>query len=108
MLPQRRRIPRELFNELLVRSEYRNSGFFTVRYKKVGAEARFGVSVSKKVSRSAVIRNRTRRRVYAALRSHLHDLPAGAYLFVAKIGAERLQGEDLRAELEPLIKGISR
>ncbi len=106
MLAKRRRIPRELFSELLVRSEYRNSPLFTLRFKRGGESARIGVSVSKKVSKKAVIRNRTRRRVYALVSGYIDQLPSGAYLFVAKSGSERLKGESLSSELTLLLTSV--
>ncbi len=39
-------------------------------------DSRASVIVGKKISKSAVVRNRIRRRVYEALRSHWDDIPA--------------------------------
>jgi ribonuclease P protein component len=103
MLPKDKRLPRELFTELLERSKYANSLHFSLRYV-LGGTTRIGVSVSKKNSRKAVIRNRTRRRVYSSLRSAV--LPQGLFLFVAKKGAETLKGEVLSQELHSLLGSV--
>jgi ribonuclease P protein component len=62
------------------------------------------VSVSKKVAKSAVVRNAIRRRSYAALEPRLQSLPRGLYLLSAKPGADKLRGEALEAELSALLK----
>lgn len=59
------------------------------------------ISVSKKVSKKAVIRNKIKRRVRAALRNL--DLKPRTYLIIAKSGAEDLKGEELKNELFKLI-----
>ncbi|MDB5254094.1 MAG: rnpA [Parcubacteria group bacterium] len=103
MLPKDKRLPRELFTELLERSKYANSLHFSLRYV-LGSSTRVGVSVSKKISKKAVVRNRTRRRVYFAVQSL--DLPSGLLLFVAKKGAETLKGEVLHKELQNLLGSV--
>ena len=105
MLPKEKRIPRELFGELLTRSRYTNSAHFTLRFRLLDScQTKIGVSVSKKISKKAVIRNKVRRRTYSIARTL--DFPQGLFLFVAKTGAEKVVGDDLRTELASLVQGI--
>ena len=108
MLSKKQRIPRELFTELLLRSKYANSEHFSLRYRtNTDKTARFGVSVSKKVSKSAVTRNTIRRRVYSTLRSILSSFPPGLFLFVAKPKTQTLKIEKLLEEIKILINSIN-
>jgi ribonuclease P protein component len=106
MLSKNRRIPREVFSELLTHSKYTNSPTLSLRFvldkKRPGPQV--GVSVSKKVSKSAVVRNTIRRRVYSAVQILYPDLLNGLFLFVAKSGAEKLKGEKLKEEVKKLIE----
>ena len=66
--------------------------------------ARLAVSVSKKVSKSAVVRNTVRRRTYAAARTLLPSLGKKLFLVIAKPGVEMVKGEALLSELAGLLK----
>jgi ribonuclease P protein component len=105
MLSKKSRIPRKLFPELLLNSKYTNSSAFSLRFVIPVSmkETRVGVSVSKKISKSAVVRNRVRRRAYTALAAIISNLPSGLFLFVAKSGVEKLRGEKLKDELKKLL-----
>jgi ribonuclease P protein component len=103
MLAKKKRLTRALFKPLLAARDNRHSPHFWL--KAAPDEAfRLGVSVSKKVAKSAVVRNRVRRRVYSAI-SRLEASPSPAlYLVVAKNGAEKMEGAELLRELEGLFK----
>ena len=96
-------MPRELFEELLTRSQYANSPHFSLRFRIQGSSPRFGVSVSKKISKSAVVRNSVRRRVYASLREEVPHITPGLYLFVAKTGSGVIKGDTLTSEIKNLL-----
>jgi ribonuclease P protein component len=106
MLPKRSRIPRELFSELLQSSKYAQSPHFTLRFRLGGETGRFGVSVSKKISKSAVTRNTVRRRVYAALYPSIQMFPKGLFLVVAKTGSPNIKGEKLQKEISNLFAPV--
>lgn len=59
------------------------------------------ISVSKKVSKSAVVRNTIKRRI-RPLAKKLFLKPA-QYLLVVKPGAQELRGKELESELSKLI-----
>lgn len=77
---------------------------FLLRKAPLEGKALFGVSVSKKISKRAVVRNTVRRRAYAALRPLVPQIGAGVYLFSAKPGADKVKGAFLAAELAELLK----
>ncbi|MHB0978309.1 MAG: ribonuclease P protein component [Minisyncoccota bacterium] len=106
MLPKNSRLPRKLFPELLKASRFVNSPAFSLRFstEKAFDRPRVAVSVSKKISKSAVVRNRARRRVYSLIYPLLSRLSSGAYLFVAKSGVEKLKIDELKSEVEKLLK----
>ena len=100
MLPKHKRIPREDFGPLLASRIFVHSPHFTLRVAPGRGLA--AVSVSKKVSKKAVERNRVRRRVYSVLKDLLPS--RGLYLFVAKSGAVSAKGEALQHEIRNLLK----
>ncbi|MEX2010475.1 MAG: ribonuclease P protein component [Parcubacteria group bacterium] len=102
MIPKDKRLTRDLFKQLSLERRGLHSPHFVLKEILPKGYARMGVSVSKKVSKKAVIRNRTRRRVYAELRALLPF--SKTILIIAKPGAERLKGNVLKTELAELIK----
>ncbi len=60
------------------------------------------ISISKKVSKKAVIRNRIRRRIRPILSTF--KLPVATYLLVVKTGSEEVKGSELTSELVALFK----
>ncbi|MDP3763899.1 MAG: ribonuclease P protein component [bacterium] len=62
------------------------------------------ISVSKKVSKKAVIRNRIRRRVRPIVREFISNFKPATYFIVAKPGAEKIKGQNLKSELAELFK----
>lgn len=66
--------------------------------------ARIGISISQKVSKRAVIRNRIKRQIRAALRRFLPQLTPGWQLvIVVKPGANQCDYEGFLRELEQLL-----
>lgn len=61
------------------------------------------ISVSKKISKKAVIRNRIRRRVRPIMREYIQSLKPAIYFIVAKPGAEKIKGKELENELKSLM-----
>ena len=61
------------------------------------------ISVSKKISKKAVVRNRIRRRVRPILQKFTSHLKPATYFFIAKPGAEEIKGEALEKELKSLM-----
>ncbi|MBX4195786.1 ribonuclease P protein component [Candidatus Parcubacteria bacterium] len=103
MLSKKQRIPRTLFAEILKSRKFKNSPHFTLRIEDGGERPRAAVSVSKKISRSAVARNSTRRRVYSVIKNKISDLRPGLYLLIAKPGAPDTKGSVLDKEIHELL-----
>jgi len=61
------------------------------------------ISVSKKISKKAVIRNTVKRRVRAIMRNLIKNLKPGIYMIVAKPSAEKVKGIELETELRSLV-----
>jgi ribonuclease P protein component len=106
MLPKNRRIPRELFKSILEKGRYSNSPHFSVKVSPEGEKARVAVSVSKKVAKRAVARNRARRRAYSALQELVPTIRPGLYLISTKSGAQDLKGDVLKDELRELLSNF--
>jgi ribonuclease P protein component len=78
---------------------------FTVRVASSDGPAAFGFVVSTKVSKSAVARNRIRRRVREFVRRNADDITAGvAVAVIAKGRARELSSAETNKELSSLFK----
>jgi ribonuclease P protein component len=102
MLPRNQRIPKAAAREVFMRGNTFSFPYFLLKILPSDQkESRFAVSVSKKIAPTAVLRNRTRRRVYSVLRNYIIRTKAGFNVaFVAKKGADNLKGEVLVKEIE--------
>jgi ribonuclease P protein component len=61
----------------------------------------FAVSISKKIAPTAVLRNRTRRRVYAVIRDLMSRVRSGLLVGIAvKKGGEKIPYATIAAEIE--------
>ena len=107
MLKKRRRVPRELFTEVFdkhkrelrrLKSEHFSLLFFPTPNK----ESKAAVSVSKKVSKSAVKRNKVRRRAYSLLGDILSGVKPGIYFINTHPGSEKLKFDEFKKEFESL------
>jgi ribonuclease P protein component len=67
------------------------------------AACRLGMTVSKRVDKRAVVRNRIRRQVREAFRLQRAQLPAGDYVFQAKPEAAKADNPALRQALLKLL-----
>jgi ribonuclease P protein component len=75
MLPKNRRIPRKMFPLLSNGGKVFKNNVFLLRLAPgIGKEARFCFSVSKKIAKSAVVRNRLRRTGYRLLQKYLPEI----------------------------------
>lgn len=69
---------------------------------------RFSVVVSKKISKSAVVRNRYKRRVYNAIedifKKSNENYSAGVYIFFPKVQIGKLDFENLKLEIGRVLR----
>lgn len=73
---------------------------FTIRFLNGPAPLKATVSVSTKISKSAVRRNTIKRVVRELVRANMEYLISGSYVFIARSAAGRLPNEGIREELE--------
>lgn len=71
MFPKNRRIPRKMFPLLSNGAKTFKNSLFLLRFVLKGKPSRFCFSVSKKVAKNAVARNKMRRAGYRLLEKHL-------------------------------------
>jgi ribonuclease P protein component len=71
---------------------------------KTGEAAKVVISVSKKVSKKATVRNLIKRRIRPIVKDLMPGLKSAEYFIVARPGADKVKGETLRRELAELFK----
>lgn len=72
MLPKKSRIPRKMFSLLLKQAKFFGNDLFLLRFNQnQHSGSRFGVSVSKKVAKKAVLRNKLRRAGYELIAQNM-------------------------------------
>ena len=104
MLPRSQRISTQLFKEIIQKGVAFHATFFVARIQKTGKASNFGVSVPKKVAKTAVLRNKIRRRVYSAIRN-ISKKGLNSHqnvIFVVKLGIEKLNQIELQQEIEKI------
>ncbi|OHA90950.1 MAG: ribonuclease P protein component [Candidatus Zambryskibacteria bacterium RIFCSPHIGHO2_01_FULL_44_22b] len=79
--------------------------YFYLRFSP-SDQVKLVISVSKKISKKAVVRNTVKRRVRAVMRSLVKNLKPGIYMIVAKPGADKIKGKELEDEIFRLIRSI--
>jgi len=104
MLPKKSRILRKDFPALLSSRNFFHSDHFILR-NAVSPDKfpHIAISVSKKISKKATIRNTVRRRVYSVIYPDLKKISPFQILFVAKSGAEKIKGQELKEEIKQLL-----
>ncbi len=101
MLPRLLRLNIGLFKEIIEKGRFSHGKYFLFRYVKNEGIPRFAVSVSKKVSKSAVDRNKIRRRVYCSVRKLINETQDGYKIIIfVKSGIEKLNIEEISKEIE--------
>lgn len=107
MLPKiyRLRLKKD-FDGIFRRGRFVSQKFFTLGFAKNDLVfSRFAVVVSKKVDKSAVVRNSTRRKASEIIRLNLGKIKLGFDLvFLAKAGAKGKGYKELEEDVHELIK----
>ena len=67
---------------------------------------RLGVTVSKRVSRKASVRNFIKRQVRETFRERKHHLPAVDIVFIANVSSTALSGKEIRKSMASLFDKI--
>ncbi|MCX6764615.1 MAG: ribonuclease P protein component [Candidatus Nealsonbacteria bacterium] len=109
MLPLKNRLKKKKdFDEVFKKGKGIEGFFLFLKIKNNDLkESRFGFIVSQKVSKKAVIRNKTKRRMRAAVTNRKNFIKKGLDIVVmAKKGAERKNFLEIEEELVNLLKKI--
>jgi ribonuclease P protein component len=111
MIPKANRINRENFEKVMKKGGFLNSSLFSLRFlKNPEKTTHLSVVVAKKVAKTAVLRNKVRRRGYSILRKLLKEsknpLAGQAYFIIlfAKKGAEVSTFLDTSADIQKLLE----
>jgi ribonuclease P protein component len=106
MLSRKNRLSRANFDHLLKRGSFCSSSYLTLRFLEESS-SRFSFVVSKKVAKTAVMRNLLRRRGYSIIKNLLplfslkkHYLTA----FILKKGCPQLTYAQYKIEIEGILR----
>lgn len=113
MLPKQKRIKRFEFPLLSSKGGSFFSQHLTARARKLPnteKTLKISVVVSKKVAKSAVLRNTLRRRVYSALENTFKNKGKKplSIIFYLKKGAEKLTYKEIEKEVQSLVNNIQK
>lgn len=109
MLPKNRRIKRQIFSDLLSKGKRFSTAHLLAFLVKKGDKSlsQFAVSVSKKICKKAVDRNKYRRQSYAIISSHIKDISNGFFcLFVFKRGSYPVSFNQLESEIDNILSSF--
>jgi ribonuclease P protein component len=108
MLPKKHRLPGPVFSQLKSSGKIRPFKDFGLVYlpNKLTL-VRFGLIVSKKIDKRAVIRNRLKRVFREVIRKNLDKFKPGDYLFLVKRSALGIDSKHLGDEICKLLTGLS-
>lgn len=103
MLPSSKRLTIPLFKTVLEKGKIFHSSLFIFKAIKIEGQSRFSVSVSKKVAKNAVLRNKIRRRVYSNIASVYPSIVNGIHgVFIAKSPIINSPFEEVASDLQSL------
>ena len=106
MLPKEHRLKKKKdFERVLRRGKLLAKNFLTLKTVKNNLKTiRIGVVVSRKVSKKAVLRNKTKRKLREAARANIKKIKPGYDLiFFTKKGIEKKSFSEIKKEVEKLI-----
>ncbi len=108
MLPKRSRLGRDEFDRVFRMGKRFHAPHFQLIYAPQ-ATLTASVVVAKKLTKTAVARNKLRRRVYDILRRYAQDAGMqGAFILIAKAGVLGLPYETLKTEIVGLIGSLGK
>jgi ribonuclease P protein component len=103
MLPSSKRLSVTLFASVLANGKIVHSTLFTARILKTAGISRFSVAISKKIAKTAVERNKFRRRVYSAISMIDSKIPQGFHvILMGKPPLIKATPKDTLVDLESL------
>ena len=106
MLPKRQRLHHQELKEVAYTSRREHAPHLMLAYTETSHEFKAVVIVSKKVSKKAVERNRTRRMLYSVLAKNREALQHGVYIVRVKVAAKSIADTQLKQELQQLLNRL--
>ena len=101
MLPSSKRLSIPLLKTVMDKGRLVHSSLFSVKILKTAHSSRFSVVVSKKIAKSAVDRNKTRRRTFAALSTLYGRITPGTHaVFMVKAPLLKASLQEITHALE--------
>ncbi len=105
MLSRSVRVRKEDFETVIKKGGYIQSPFFTIRYLPKTGKSNFAVVISKTVSKSAVMRNKVKRRLWAVISKNHKEFKGGYNIvFFAKKDAENESFKGLCKTLDSILQ----
>ncbi len=101
MLPKNRRIERKYFDLILSQNQRNHSPHFLLYIspiqEKSKTSSKFAFSASKKVAKSAVLRNKCRRQGYSIISKYINRIKPGFFLFFSfkKLPSDKFKNLEL-------------
>lgn len=105
MLPKKKRITKQLFQDIMQNGKVINDPFFLLRYK-VSKIPQYSVVAPKSVAKQAVLRNKLRRQGYYVLNQY-PKLPSILGIFFYKKEAKNIDFKDIKKSINTLLGKIS-
>jgi len=107
VLPKKNRLKKKKdFEEIIKKGSFFPGSSLSLKVLRTDlGELRIGFVVSQKISKSAVVRNRIKRRLREAVRSNLAQMKKGYdIIFFSKKGVEEKDFWEIKEEIEKLLK----
>lgn len=111
MLAKSQRLTTKAFNEVLAKGRVTHSTLFLIRSLSGNADIRLSAVAPQKIAKTAVLRNRIRRKIYKSAESIFPGLSEGLWLIVfSKKNIADVDNADIAADLREHISkgGLSR
>lgn len=103
MLSKSKRLSTEEFQYTIDKGHIFHSPFIIIRLTKAIKSNKFSISVPKKVTKTAVFRNKIRRQVFNIIKKLNIDLTQGFNaILIMKVGAEKLDFTELNEEIRKI------
>ncbi len=107
MLTKSKRLSTALFSDIIEKGQSFHNPFLIIKVKKTDKISRFAVSVPKKVAKTAVLRNKIKKKIYSIIKNFEKKIILGFnVIFIAKIGVDKLKFTDLSNEIDKIFVKI--
>ncbi len=101
MLPKSKRLSTEAFKEIIEKGRSIHCPFLILRLYPTLSDSRFAISVPKKVTKTAVARNKTKKQIYSIIKSLENKIKPGfSVVIIVKPELNKLAFKDLCVEVE--------